>query len=118
MNHDPPGGGSGGRQTASLDRMFDVLSHPYRRRLLTVLAEADPRADEELSPGELHAEGEDLKHVRIELFHHHLPKLAEAGYIHWDRETNTVRHGPTYDEIAPLVELLVAHEDELATGWP
>ena len=83
-----------------------------------MLAEANPRDDDEFTPEELHAEDEDLDRFTTELFHSHLPKLAAAGYIDWDRETNAVRRGPKYDEIAPLVELMIAHEDELPEGWP
>lgn len=98
--------------------MFDVLSHSSRRRILTVLAEANPRTDEEFTPAELRTERDDSERFRMELHHRHFPKLEQAGYIDWDRESGTVRRGPNYDEIASLVELLATHEDELPGGWP
>ena len=118
MSNNPRNSGPQTSRPAPLDQIFDVLGHSHRRRILTILAEANPRDDEEFTPEELHAEDEDLELFTRELFHRHLPKLAEAGYIDWDRDTNTVRRGPKYDEIAPLVELMIAHEDELPAGWP
>ena len=101
-----------------LDRAFDVLSHPYRRRILTALAEGNPREEDEFSPEQLQADDEDLRVFTTELFHVHLPKLEAAGYVEWDRETGAITHGPNYDEVAPLVELMRNHPDELPADWP
>jgi len=102
----------------ALDRAFDLLSHPYRRRILTLLEDRNPREGEEFSPDEIAAEDVDLELFTRELYHHHLPKLEEAGYIEWDREEDVVRHGPRFDEVAPLVSLMRDHADELPEDWP
>ncbi|WP_254544885.1 transcriptional regulator [Halomarina pelagica] len=47
----------------------------------------------------------------------HLPKLADYGFIEWDRNTHEVMKGPKFDEIRPLLELLEAHEDKLPADW-
>lgn len=55
--------------------------------------------------------------MRSALYHVHLPKLAEAAYIEWDADTQTIRRGPNFDEIAPLLQLMADHEDELPAAW-
>ncbi|UPV77101.1 helix-turn-helix domain-containing protein (plasmid) [Halorussus limi] len=101
-----------------LDRAFDILSHPYRRRILTTLVEANPRDEDELSPEHLQAADEDLEMFTTQLFHVHLPKLEAAEYIEWDRETGAITRGPNFDEVAPLVKLMRNHPDELPADWP
>ena len=98
--------------------MFDILSHPYRRRVLALLDEHNPRDEDEFSIEALAAEEDDLDLFTQKLYHTHLPKLAEAGYIDWDEENGVIRHGPRYDEVAPLVRLMREHADELPAGWP
>jgi hypothetical protein len=106
-----------GTQTDPLDRMFDVLSHPYRRRVLLLVSEANPRGEDEFSPSDV-ATDDDAELLTTELFHSHLPKLAESGFIDWDRDTHTIRRGDRFDEIAPLLRLMHDHQDELPADWP
>lgn len=112
------GGGARQRERVPLDRIFDVLGHPYRRRILTLLAEANPREEWEFSLEEIAAEDDSLELFTIQLYHVHLPKLVAEGYIEWDQEQHVIRHGPRYHEIAPLVKLMRDHADELPDGWP
>lgn len=53
----------------------------------------------------------------IRLYHIHLPKLAAAGFIEWDREANKVEKGPQFEEIRPLLELMEEHRETLPDGW-
>ena len=103
--------------TAELDELFTVLSHPYRRRILTRLGDHDPRDEDEFDHRAL-AREDDPDLPSIELFHNHLPKLDEAGFIDWERDDGVVRRGPRFGEVAPLIELMVDHRDELPVGWP
>jgi len=102
----------------TLGRLFDALRHPYRRRILMLVSEHNPRDEEEFSVEDLATEDDDLELLTTELFHAHLPKLAEAGYIEWNEDTHTVRRGPNFDDIAPLLRLMHEHRDELPAGWP
>jgi hypothetical protein len=115
---DEPAVVADGSTDRSLDRMFDVLRHPYRRRILMLVSEHNPRDENEFSVDALATEDDDLELLTTELFHVHLPKLAEAGYIEWDEDTHTIRRGPNLDEIAPLLRLIDDHQDELPEGWP
>jgi predicted transcriptional regulator len=100
-----------------INRLFGVLSHPHRRRILRTIAEANPRQIDEFTPEEFGADGRDLDRFRLELYHVHLPKLADAGYIDWDRSAGTVCRGPNYEEIEPTLDLLLDHEEDLPGSW-
>ncbi|TYL39126.1 transcriptional regulator [Natronococcus pandeyae] len=105
------------RERASLDELLEALSKPPRRRILTALAEANPRDEAEFAPGEFTSAAR-RQELLTRLHHTHLPKLDEAGFIEWDPDSKTITRGPRFDEIAPLVELMIAHRDELPVGWP
>jgi hypothetical protein len=98
--------------------MFDALTHPYRRRILMLVSEQNPRDEEEFVVENLSTEDDDLELLTTELSHVHLPKLADAGYIEWDEHTQTIRRGPNFEEIAPLLRLMTEHQDELPADWP
>ncbi|XVH33292.1 DUF7344 domain-containing protein (plasmid) [Haloferacaceae archaeon DSL9] len=101
-----------------MDVMLDVLANRYRRRVLVALLEHNPQDDHDPQiPDDVTLETEDLDSLMIRMRHTHLPKLEEAGFIEWDQETNTVRKGPQFEEIRPLLELMENHADELPEGW-
>lgn len=101
-----------------LDDLLDVLSHPYRRRVLALVRDRNPRDESEFSAEELEVDPEEADFLPLELHHRHLPKLAEAGFVDWNHEENVVRRGPRFDEVEPLIELMADHADELPEGWP
>jgi len=101
-------------------RAFDALANSYRRQLLLALYDENPQDDDDLDPLDLLVEGEtieDLTATRIELTHTHLPKLADVGFIEWDRELGKLSKGPNWEEIAPLLRLMHEHRDELPDEW-
>lgn len=98
------------------DTAFRLLANRHRRRLLLRFAEADP--DEEVAvPADLAFLGEDMETIETELHHTHLPMLSEAGVIDWDRGADSVRRGPLFDELQPLLELLIERRDRLPDEW-
>lgn len=99
------------------DTVFDVLANKYRRRLLFVLLEHNPQDDDPQIPADITIAGEDLAAIEVAMIHSHLPKLEDHGFIGWDRDTNTVRKGPCFEEIRPLLELMRDHADELPDEW-
>jgi len=99
-----------------LDRALTALSAPYRRQLLVALQEQDP-GDAVEDPLDLVGTDSEQAATEIALVHCHLPKLEEMGYITWNRDTGTVGTGPEWEAIAPLVELLSQHRDELPDEW-
>lgn len=97
-----------------INQIFDILSKRRRRLILLML-----NNEEVGNETDLMVRGEsDGEPAQTELVHNHLPKLAEAGYIEWNRETGDISKGPHFDEIAPLLELMENHADELPPGWP
>lgn len=108
-------------ESASLDVMLDVLSNSRRRRILLAVADHNPRDEDEFTPDEVAADQTDdecLERLNTSLQHVHLPKLAERGYIEWEPNTQTVRRGPNFDDIEPLLRLMEEHRDELPDDWP
>lgn len=90
--------------SALLDPTVELLTSPHRRRVLSAVADRGPldeaalvaalsRADE---PG-----ASDPVALRTALRYSHLPRLAERGYVAWDRDDGTVRRGPDFGEIEP-----------------
>ena len=107
--------------SASLDVMFDALREPYRRQILLAVSDHNPRDEDEFTSAEFasdDADADELDQLELELYHSHLPKLAENGYIKWNPETHTIRRGPNFDDIAPLLKLMKDHADELPADWP
>lgn len=104
--------------TAPLDRIFDVLGSPARRRILVGLREATPRSTHEFTVREEGPEGDPPGTPRIELHHNHLPRLEAAGFVEWDREGNEVARGPAFDEVEPFLSLIDDHREELPGEWP
>ena len=89
----------------SLDELFELLSHEYRRYVLWALADPDGRTDEPIRTT-LFAGDDEPDILRIELRHNHLPKLDDAGLVDWDPKAETLERGPRFEEIEPFLELL------------
>jgi hypothetical protein len=82
------------------------------------MLEQNPQDDEDVNPLDTTAKPDaDETVLQSELVHSHLPKLEDMGYIEWDRDTGKIRKGPNWNEIAPLLELIHDHQDELPDGW-
>ena len=109
-------------ETIAFDRVFDALSHRYRRRLLLALLEHNPQ--------QIEKRGEDVggngsgtltisepKADALVAMHNHLPRLDTYGYISWDQETGAVTTGEQWDEIAPTLQVLVEHGDQIGANW-
>ncbi|ODR79415.1 hypothetical protein BG842_02490 [Haladaptatus sp. W1] len=101
--------------STSLDMSLDMLSSPHRRRILLAVLDDNPRDEDEFTSD---ATDDELTALKTQLHHVHLPKLADKGYIEWNPDTETIRRGPNFDEIAPLLTLMSNHADELPDDWP
>ncbi|WP_224269698.1 DUF7344 domain-containing protein [Haloprofundus salinisoli] len=102
---------------ATLDRLFRALGHQSRRRILVFLVR-EGVADEGIELERLAAEVAEMNVATEDFYHVHLPRLDEVEFVDWDQEHQTIRRGPRFDEVTPLLELLDEHRDELPTGWP
>lgn len=99
------------------DEALDALKSDQRRRVLFALLAGDSRSDPDPAIVPDAAEGDPREDLSIETHHVHLPKLADYGFIEWDRETGEIRRGPNFGKIRPLLELLRDHAEELPEGW-
>jgi hypothetical protein len=105
-------------QDDALDRLFDVLSHPARRRALVRCRTLAERDEAGLSPVELVTGDAPMNRQLAELYHQHLPKLAAAGYVEWEPTEGTVRPGPQFAEVEPVLALLDENQAALPATWP
>lgn len=99
------------------DQFYQALAATPRRRLLYSLVEDEESTVEELAAilGDWEVTKTETTHtpadrteIRLQLLHNHLPRLAEAGLIEYDRDTGTVQldslHPQTTDLIRQSVE--------------
>ena len=97
-----------------VDRMFDIMSARHRRLVLLLVKHGTIHTVNDV----MARETKEPETLEIQLIHNHLPKLVDAGYIQWDRDTGEISKGPRFDEIEPLLALIENHDDELPAGWP
>lgn len=97
-----------------MDKILHILSAPHRRLILLLLKAGTVETETDVM---IRRKG-DSTSTEIAVIHGHLPKLAEAGYIEWDRTNGEVSKGPCFDEIEPFLEMIEKHADELPPDWP
>ncbi|WP_226008304.1 DUF7344 domain-containing protein [Natrinema salinisoli] len=81
--------------------IFSLLDVPEERRLPLPEAAESPNTSI------------DSKSLNIQLEHHHLPKLADAGYIRWERDPFCVQRGPRYEEVEIISKQIIDSLDHL-----
>lgn len=98
---------------ASLDEQLSTVAHATRRRFLLALLEENSIY---VAAAESYGSGDetDGRDSRVVMHHAHLPKLDDAGYIEWNRESHRVTKGPQFREIEPLLRILEDYREELA----
>lgn len=98
------------QQTLQTDEVFGLLAARERRRVLQYLTNTEGSATIDELATALDREdaattgpGTDPDRTRIELYHVHLPKLAEAGIVDLDERHGSVRYYPN-DRVESLLE--------------
>lgn len=104
-------------EVARIDAALTALANRERRRLLHDLWREGRLSSRESTKIVANGGGRDLDELRTELYHVHLPRLVDFGYVVHDEATGEVRKGPKFDEIAPLIRLMATHPDELPADW-
>jgi hypothetical protein len=113
-------GGDRVASVLSMDRVFEVLSHPRRRYLCYVLLDADEwsLADlaAEIAAWEADTSADDVaddrwREVCVSLYHAHLPALVEEDVVTFDRSTGTITRAENAGEILTALEALGAEFD-------
>lgn len=103
----------------SVDAMLDILANADRRYLLEFLADQpDNTASFEAAAKHVITEtgrerGAQPNHdeVQIDLLHHHLPKLSDAGVVEYDVRSQTIRYDPD-DNLEALFDRVREFEEE------
>ncbi|WP_435158454.1 DUF7344 domain-containing protein [Haladaptatus sp. DFWS20] len=99
----------------TFDKQLSILSNHHRRQVLLALVDTARQTTPTDSTATVETDGGD--HLQtIAMWHIHLPKLADHGFIDWDRETQRVTKGPKFDEIEPLLTVLSENQDVLRAG--
>ena len=123
----PPGIGERGRSTrpargeddvTELDRVLEGIATGRSRRVLYSLSESDVETidglvDEVVErevglPAEMTSE-ERRRHIRADLVHTHLPRLAELEIVEYDPHEETVDYGdppPRLDEFLAVFRVI------------
>jgi hypothetical protein len=101
--------------TMTLDTQLTILSNHHRRRVLLALVDNAPQTTPIGSTATVETDGGDQLQT-IAMQHNHLPKLADHGFIDWDRETQRVAKGAQFEEIEPLLTVLSENQDMLPAG--
>ena len=98
-----------------LDGQLEAITHVRRRRILLELLDENPQPagpavfDGGVSPN-------DHQTLRAAMYHVHLPKLEEWGFIQWDQDESLLTKGSAFEDIKPLLEVLDDHRHELPDG--
>lgn len=94
------------------DDVFTVLDAEPRRQIVVALLDADrpaPLPESAINPNA----PADPAQLRVELYHKHLPMLAEYGFVEWETDPLLVEPGPRFEEVAAVFEALHAHVDSI-----
>ena len=110
--------------------LFRILAGDLRRHLLVLLCETESlRVPEDLrrrstaqaqvsQQAEVSADASRATdRLAISLQQNHLPQLEDHGFVEWDRETNTVSRGDSFDEVEPTLRMLLANADDLPADF-
>ena len=113
-----------GHESLTQNEAYDLLSNPRRRFVISHLRQhGDPMSVSDLSDAVAAWENdqpvEDLtdrqvKRVYVSLYQTHLPKLKEAGLLHYDQETGVVSSTSAVDEL----DNYMPQSDTADRRWP
>lgn len=99
------------------DRVFAVIAAEPRREIIRSLMDEPhgrrlPLPDAAESPNQ----STGTKRFALQLRHHHLPKLADMGYIHWENDPFSVQRGPNFEEPAFFIKSVLESKDEIPSS--
>lgn len=98
------------QQESAIDRwnqLHAVLASQERRMIIYSLKNVPQERRIPLPEAALTPESSwDAERLNIRLQHNHLPQLAEAGYVRWERDPFCVQRGPHFEEVGKLFDLI------------
>lgn len=103
------------------DRVFSALAAEPRRQLIVALNDIPPENNVLLPEAAMSPTVPPQRdQITLELKHHHLPMLAEHGYVEWTETPFRASRGPNFDDVGIVFDAL--HDraqlmpDRLVTG--
>lgn len=103
------------RGSLSPSLLFELLASRRRRRILRYLAETDgPVFLDELAVhiADHEDDQQDWTLIAVTLVHFHLPQLADADLVSFDRDTHIVEAGPAIPHAARCLALVADWDDQ------
>lgn len=98
---------NGKRVIERWNRVFSAISAEPRRQLIVSLLDAEATDSVPLPEGAINPNVPvNAENLRQELYHIHLPKLAEWEFIDWETDPLRGSRGPRFDEVATVFEAL------------
>lgn len=99
------------------DRVFNVLAAEPRREIIRSLLD-EPHERRLPLPEATESPNQSMgtETFTLQLRHHHLPKLADAGYIRWESDPFCVQRGPNFEEPAFFIESVLESKDEIPSS--
>jgi len=89
------------------DQLHEVLASQERRMVIYSLMDAPRERRIPLPEAAMTPESSwDPKRTSLRLQHNHLPKMADAGYVRWERNPFCVQRGPHFEEVEILFNLI------------
>lgn len=103
--------------TLHLDKILRLLANEQRRRIVSEVLERSTEADGGVAfPPSAPASESDDEYAELELYHVHLPKLADADVVDWDRENREVTPGSKFEAVRPVLEAVLRVSEEHYEG--
>ncbi|MFC4989703.1 hypothetical protein [Saliphagus infecundisoli] len=95
------------------DRIYEALSADPRRQLLHSLMDVDPGESVPLPESAANPSAPpDAEHLRMELKHVHLPKLADREFAVWDEGPLRASRGPRFEEVEAVFDALFSSTND------
>lgn len=104
------------------DALFVVLSNPRRRFVLVCLDEygtpmrlsdlADELAEWEHDAPLPEIPADEVQSIYLSLYHHHLPKMEDAGIVEYSQERDAVHLYEEHESLVSLVDIDRSRFDE------
>jgi hypothetical protein len=113
-------GTEGAGDGAELLELLALLVDPTRRRLLAYIAYDNPEDVEDIpthTGATRHLDEGAVEGLLEALRQDHLPALESTGIIDWDRENDVVTRGERFDDLWPVLRLMIVHREELPDEW-
>lgn len=92
--------------------IYETLTEGPRRQIIGSLLESPP--DQPVSLPEAANMPEyrlDPEELQLDLVHHHLPLMAEYGFIEWEKTPFTVKRGQRFEEVAAVLLAIDTYDE-------